>query len=255
MRYYVIADPHGFYTETRKALEEAGFFADTRPHKLIICGDLLDRGGEPQEMVNFVMDLMDKNQVILIKGNHEDLFQDLVLKDDGRALHHHRHNGTWATAVQLTGMELRAARRFHSQLAERGRKTDFYRYVMPMAKDYYETEHYIFVHGWVPCNGDEFTGYTSFDWREISDPFAKIQMWESARWINGMRAAHDGVKESGKTVVCGHHHTSFGHANYEYDGPEFGERSIFTPYYGDGIIALDACTAYSGFVNCIVLED
>lgn len=44
MKYYVIADVHGFYTETVAALEEAGFFAETEPCKLIVCGDMLDRG-------------------------------------------------------------------------------------------------------------------------------------------------------------------------------------------------------------------
>ncbi len=46
MRYYVVADPHGFFTEMKTALEEKGFFSDAEPHKLIICGDLFDRGAE-----------------------------------------------------------------------------------------------------------------------------------------------------------------------------------------------------------------
>ena len=29
----------------------------------------------------------------------------------------------------------------------------------------------------------------------------------------------------------------------------------FSPYYGPGIIAIDACTAFSGKVNCLVIED
>ena len=37
--------------------------------------------------------------------------------------------------------------------------------------------------------------------------------------------------------------------------PEFGEGADFSPYYGDGVIAIDACTAYSGNVNVLVLED
>lgn len=36
---------------------------------------------------------------------------------------------------------------------------------------------------------------------------------------------------------------------------EIGEKADFSPFYSDGIIALDACTALSGIVNCIVLED
>ena len=45
MRYFITADVHGFYTEFHKALDEAGYFTDPEPHKLIILGDLFDRGG------------------------------------------------------------------------------------------------------------------------------------------------------------------------------------------------------------------
>ena len=40
-----------------------------------------------------------------------------------------------------------------------------------------------------------------------------------------------------------------------HNGSEFGCDAVFTPFYGNGIIALDACTAKTGFVNCIVLEE
>ena len=44
MKYYVTADIHGFYPEFHKALDEAGYFTDPEPHKLIILGDIFDRG-------------------------------------------------------------------------------------------------------------------------------------------------------------------------------------------------------------------
>lgn len=46
MRYYVTADVHGFYTPLITALTKAGFFADSALHKLVILGDLFDRGKE-----------------------------------------------------------------------------------------------------------------------------------------------------------------------------------------------------------------
>ena len=78
MRYYVITDPHSYYTLVRAALEEKGFFTDPEPHKLIICGDLLDRGPEPLEMVEFVISLIRADQLIFIRGNHEDLMDILL---------------------------------------------------------------------------------------------------------------------------------------------------------------------------------
>lgn len=70
-----------------------------------------------------------------------------------------------------------------------------------------------------------------------------------------MEAAHNGIIEPGKTIVCGHWHCSFGHSRYENDGGEFDRNPNFTPYYGNGIIALDACTPISHKINCIVIED
>ena len=63
------------------------------------------------------------------------------------------------------------------------------------------------------------------------------------------------VTEAGKTIVCGHWHTSYGHSKFEGKGTEFGKDADFSPYIAPGIIALDACTARSGIVNYIVIED
>ena len=98
--------------------------------------------------------------------------------------------------------------------------------------------------------GDAKTYIPIENWREAGQ-----KAWDAARWINGMEAAHSGVIEEGKTIVCGHWHCSFGHAHYEGDGGEFDNNPNFAPYHGKGIIALDACTPVSEKVNCIVIED
>ena len=48
-----------------------------------------------------------------------------------------------------------------------------------------------------------------------------------------------------KTILCGHWHCSYGHATYEHKGSKFVLDADFSPYYGPGVIALDACTAFS----------
>ena len=116
-------------------------------------------------------------------------------------------------------------------------------------RSFYETEHYIFVHGWIPCIADRRTGFSYYsDWRSV-DPFE----WKRARWYNGMDAVQTCMED--KTILCGHWHSSYGHWKYEHIGSEFGEDADFSPYYASGIIALDACTAISKRVNVIVLED
>lgn len=78
MRYYVTADVHGYFSELNVALAEKGFFGDKEPHKLIICGDIYDRGTEALELQNFILELMLREEVILIRGNHEDLALELL---------------------------------------------------------------------------------------------------------------------------------------------------------------------------------
>lgn len=249
MRYYVVADVHGFYSCLQTALREQGFFDDHEPHRLIVLGDLMDRGREAVQTQSFILDLMKKDEAILIRGNHEDLYEELVTEDEGKAYSYHVSNGTYGTVLQLTEYDpaMAAVRRF--DFAEAGRNTPYYKELMPAMLDFYETQHYIFVHGWIPC-AEERGGRLSYiaNWRD-ADPAA----WRKARWHNGMIAAKTAAAD--KTVVCGHWHASFGHSNFEGKGSEFGEDADFSPYYGKGIIALDACTAYSGKVNCIVIED
>lgn len=257
MKYYVIADPHGFFTPMRGALEAAGFFDDVEPHRLVLCGDMMDRGEEACEMQAFMAELLARGELIFVRGNHEDLMESLVTDVAcGRPVSEiHEMNGTWGTAVQLSGVDKALAARYPLEVASRVRESEFWRILMPASVDYFETEHYVFVHGWLPysdtCQAVLGEGGEIPPWRE-----APPTAWKRARWANGMECAClAGYREAGKTVVAGHWHASYGHAVISRKCSEHGEDAINTPFYAEGIIALDACTARSGRVNCIVLED
>lgn len=121
--------------------------------------------------------------------------------------------------------------------------------------NYFETDHYIFVNGWIACKATGYGGQASFfkympNWRK-----AESIDWDFVRWYNGMDAAQMGVIEPNKTIVCRHWHSSYGHAKFEGKSEEWGSSADFSPYYGNGIIAIDACTAVSGEINCIIFED
>lgn len=250
MKYYVCSDIHGFYTLLKKTLRETGFENDASPHKLILVGDCFDRGEEAAEMQGFILNQMEQEQLILVRGNHEDLFEEFATVDNGLPYEHHLFNGTFDTALQLTGFSAVKADEQPSALAAACRETPYFRKIIPAAVDWYETEHYIFTHGWIPCNR-KFDGTPFYDstWRE-----ADAEEWREARWQNGMYSARF-VTEPQKTIVCGHYHTSYGHSHIEKIGSEFGADADFSPYYGKGIIAIDACTAFSGKINCVILED
>ncbi|MDD7255180.1 metallophosphoesterase [Bullifex porci] len=251
------ADVHGYFNELKEALTEQGFFKDQDPHKLIICGDLYDRGTEALQIQAFILELLAQDRVILIRGNHEDLTMNL-LKNWHRCSYlqtHHHTNGTIDTLCQLTGTSIKDIYTDAENVGRTILKNPYIQKIIPTMIDYYETTHYVFTHGWIPCtpvriasNKMEYVPVT--DWRN-----ADKTMWDKARWINGMEAAHAGIIEPTKTIVCGHWHCSFGHSRYENDGGEFDNTPNFSPYYGKGIIALDACTPVSKKVNCIVIED
>lgn len=257
MKYYVTADVHGYFTELKTALAEQGFFDDSEPHKLVILGDLYDRGTEAVPLQTFILDLLAKDQVILIRGNHEDLALDLLHNWNRKSYlqRHHHLNGTVDTVCQLTGFSEREVFTQPDEVGKVFLQNPLIQTVIPAMVDYFETERYIFVHGWIPCTPISISSTEKEyilipDWRN-----AGKELWDKARWINGMEAAHSGIVEPGKTILCGHWHCSFGHTNYEHNGSEFEYDANFTPYRADGIIALDACTALSGKVNCIVIED
>ncbi len=248
MRYYVISDVHGFRSIMTDALDKAGYFADEEPHKLVMLGDLFDRGHEAKAMQDFVVGLMEKEQVILVRGNHEDLFTSLVTEDGGLPYRHHVLNGTYETALQLTGLDIFTAQINNQAFAARARETPFYQRIIPAMVDFFETAHYVFTHGWIPCVLEQGHYCYVSDWR--NSPAGE---WDKARWVNGIDAAQTCNEK--KTVVCGHWHASYGHFRYEHKGSEFGEDAVFSPYYGPGVIAVDACTAYSKTVNVVVIDD
>lgn len=256
MKYFVVADPHGFFTLMHNAILSQGFDEDNPDHKLIICGDLMDRGKEAREMQSYILTLLEKNKAILIRGNHEDLMLDMIeeIRCNPIAINysHHITNGTFDTARQLANIKYMDLYGDVISVAKSISSTPFVSKIIPQMRNYYETKHYIFVHGWVPLEYDDnLKKYYIQDIKKASN----IE-WTQARWINGIdMAVNCGLKLLNKTIVCGHWHTSYGHKLVGKIQHEFGDDEDFSPFYGDGIIALDACTSYSKKINCIVIDD
>lgn len=262
MKYYVVADVHGFNTYLRQALEQAGFYEDTTPHKLIMCGDLLDRGTEANELIDFMIELDQRDELIFILGNHEELLVQCLQEiarggvyEIASGMSHHYLNKTWDSLLQISQMTEVEAYHNPNELVRRVMQSPFYKTLLACCVDYYETPHYIFTHGWIPCFTEGFKPYVKYqydpDWRE-----ADVDSWRRARWFNGLElASKHHILEPNKTIVCGHWHTSWGHSKIKCVCSEWGEDAVFTPFYDEGIIAIDSCAASSGMVNCIVIED
>ena len=258
-KFFCVSDIHGFYNEMRTALDNAGFDPNNEEHWLIVCGDVWDRGGQPVEVMNYLNSLPRK---VLVKGNHESLLQELC--ERGYPGNHDVSNGTYDTVCEFGGAEEGKCFEECCILTEQRTKKFIYSMV-----NYFETKNYIFVHGWIPVvskdglpmyyrNNRKFEFYPS--WR-----YAHAGEWDQAIWLNGIDMARKGFVEPGKTIVCGHWHCSYGHyidalkdalANdTDLKVEEFGSTAIWEPYYSDGVIAIDRCTAYTGEINVLVLED
>ena len=270
MKYFVVSDVHGYYSAMKQSLDAAGFDETSNSHMLIVCGDLMDRGYEAERMQTYILHLMERKKVILVRGNHEDLVLEMLDNFDEYApqinFTHHYRNGTFNTMLDLTGTG------FFDAIMDRGkfvadcRNTPYIKTIIPSAIDFFETPHYVFVHGWIPCkvqldplarySGERVYKYLP-EWRNATQ-----EDWNNARWFNGMELAHyHDVVEPDKTIVCGHWHCSWGWSHIKQKRKEFPQKNgsdwekSFEPYKENGIIAIDGCTAYSGIVNCIVIDD
>jgi len=237
-KYFIVSDVHSFYDEMLLALDKAGYQKSNPEHFFILCGDLFDRGTKPAECLEYVMNLPEDRR-IFIRGNHEDLLEELVRGKRGY-FSYDVSNGTIDTIKRLSPSE----EWFAVDIATRSlsKNQDLMEYFKE-CRNYYETKNYVFVHGWIP---------NVVDWRVPGN--ADKYEWEEARWFNGMARWKNGHRDA-KTIVCGHWHTSWGHHYLHKQGSEFGEDANFGIFEDDGIIAIDACTAHSGKVNVLVLEE
>ena len=246
-KFFVFSDVHSFYDELITALTEAGYDKDNPDHWIISCGDNWDRGKKPVEVFHF---LNLNPRAILVRGNHEDLFDEVV--EEGSWKGRDVSNGTKQT-IEILGKEGKRKNAFPDACAKADERTRIFRNKM---LNYFETEHFVFVHGWLPAGED---------WRNASD-----KEWAKARWLNGMESPRCERKAIGKTVVFGHITSSYGHYWKKVrDGEisiadvitkgreyfEFGPGADFSPYYEKGIIAIDSCTIKSHKVNVLVIED
>ena len=239
MKYFVSGDIHGFYDEWQNALKDKGFNLDNPEHKIILCGDLFDRGSQPKEIIDFV--LKHKDKVILIRGNHEDLMEQMIERNSSD--YGDLCNGTAQTIVDLYP-EWQISEFDLKKIAKATRLQE----ALDMCIDYYETKHYIFVHGWIPIV--EHCCLYDSEWRT-----ARKERWEKARWSNPVEMYRYAIYEPNKTIVCGHWHCSeLWHEQNPDKYEEFGDKANFEPFITKNMIAIDACTTYSHKVNVVVLE-
>ena len=187
---------------------------------------------------------------VLVRGNHEDLFEEACKRTFVKS--HDIYNGTAESIAALGAWYID-----HDEEKCCSRALKIVSPIFNSTVNYFETENYIFVHGWIPVKSldklpKHYTKNREFEfnpnWRK-----AKNKDWEQARWGNPFDMAQRKLLPD-KTIVFGHWHCSTGWAQTE-SRSEFGDDAKFDIFHGDGFVAIDGCTARSGIVNCLVIED
>lgn len=288
-KYFVMSDIHSFFDQMLSALTAAGFDKNNHNHNLIICGDIFDRGNQTVLVYNFIKSLP-SDRVILIQGNHELLYFELLDKDIPDK--YDFSNGTVKTFCHIAGYDpmLLDTSYLYYKSQQEGKKVSVsdinntikatWKKIRSKVKrheitkwlksevwnNYYELGDLIFVHSFLPTKvkdnlqlgeikyypanaiPEDFIELAP-DWREKA---SKLQ-WDDAKWGCPWKQFNAGLFNSemnqGKTLVCGHWHTSDFHRKFEAD-----MSNNLNIFYSDVLIALDACTAASGFCNVLVLD-
>ena len=286
-KYFVVSDLHSFYTPFYNSLLKAGFDIENKNHILLVLGDVFDRGTETLEIYNFLKSIPN-NRLILIKGNHEELY--LKLLDKSYPESHDFSNGTVLTFCQIAGYEadvaydLRYGYHVHygtywdneyidpecqnmwNDIKKKVKNSEITKWIKSKKwLNYYELDKYIFVHSFIPLifNKEDsgglsedyciYYGWTQYfktdpNWREASD-----LAWADAAWGCPYKFFDAGLfdqeKEKGKILVCGHYRCS--EFNVHYLDSDENNHNI---YFGENLIAIDATTALSNQVNVLVVE-
>ena len=239
-KIFAVSDVHGHYSLLKQALDAAGFNPSNENHLLVCCGDYFDRGTENLKVLKF-FDILESK--VLLRGNHEDML--LEIFNTGRLKSHNYLNGTVETIVEFFGkyaLDASGEIDFSGKTRMLDRVTDF----IMETKDYFETEHYVFTHGWLPtCAAAEGKFIIDNGWRTASP-----ERWKKARWTKWNEMNEVCRRLPDKTIVCGHVPSFFA---AKFDKTRTADQADI--FYGNGVTVIDAGTYSTGRINVLVIED
>lgn len=233
---FAVSDVHGYCREMIRSLDKAGFDENDDNHLLVFCGDMFDRGTQNKKVFEYLESVRNK---VLIRGNHEDML--LKIFERGYLADNNYFNGTAETIREFFGECSIDPRDGAINFSDQPEVKPRLKKAILGMRDYFETEKYVFTHGWLPVA----EGKIMENWREAS-----AEDWEAAHWIHWPEAYGEGLVLEDKTIVCGHVTARFAD-KYDVTRP-LGITDIF---YGKGMIAIDGETYNSGIVNVLVVED
>ena len=221
--------------------------------------------------------MQSEDRLVYVMGNHEDLLFDCMneLLTGKTPSSHHFHNKTVKTICQLCGENewLAYNPSYDSQQLIREKMQPILDFIKQYSINYFQLGNKVFVHSWIPCKTKGFDAwnptYTEYyDWwdKKVEDLNEKESqlyhsVWYDARWGNPFLMWKNKLYPENKCIVFGHWHCSYGHSHIDMktkEWPQINQKNwqdAFKPWIKENAIGLDACVAYSGFINCIVFDE
>lgn len=251
MTYFVFADPHGNYEALITAITEMGYDAANPQHQLIGCGDYFGRASQSNsDCVNiwrYLTSPHHTNKPICIRGNHESILIDAIERRQltETDIYNGEHN-TFASFLGRYPNQVKHDCYLQFDAAKVIIDFGFYDWLKSLPW-YFETEHYIFTHGFVPLQwfGKKWKLSDLCDWE-----------WNTASWVRTpdyiwtLDSTHTKVN---KTIVFGHWRAK--ELNEKFAGKwETVDGDIYVDKERR-LIGLDTTTVLSHKVGCIVIED
>lgn len=254
MKYFVTSDIHSNYDYMEKSLTDKGFDINNPNHKIILVGDAFDRGTSPVKVYEFLKEMINKDKLIWVVGNHEFL---LLKRLEERKFNN--YNDTYETLLEFAKNSSGKESLTDEEIFEEIDKMNLESFMLNNLVPYFETKYYVFAHGFIPTKNNMIVD----NWRELP-----LKSWYSPCMKNGVKKVMvDGIIIPNKILVCGHTRCSYGNVRKDVETSKWNDKiydklqkyknniEMFKPYYGNNVIGIDGCCGETKMVNCIVIEE
>ncbi len=240
MKYFCVSDIHSHYDALKKALDKAGFDEGNNSHKVIVIGDLFDRGSQTIKVLEYLYNLQGKEKALFILGNHDVFLLDFLEHRFGRTAFNFTRNGHQTTIEQLVGYTITVDSDFKIIADEINLKFPYLKAFLSSFKNFIEIDNYILVHGGVDA--------TKEDWR--------IDEQRTFVWTRMLDK--ETVKD--KVLIVGHTPAFYVKAKQEKLDPDYiSENSnkyqeYFDIYDQGDLIHIDGGVYSGGRINVFTFE-
>ncbi len=220
----MISDIHGCIEPLNRMLEEVGFNRST--DRLVLLGDYVDRGPKSKDVVARVMDLVNNDGAIALRGNHDQRLVDLIRTNDSLIQSKFMEHGgiqTLHSYCDFIGKDIDKDKLQHA----RDHISSNYEHHIAFLNElpyYYEDDNHICVHAGLNPHYANWKNQPAYDFMYIKNDFIKAKT----------RVA--------KKVIFGHTRAMEIHDSSDV-------------WFDEDKIGIDGGCAYGLQLNCLIYEE